>query len=525
MEKKAFLFERRILLQFSFDLELLKEVRKLRGAEFKSKVKRKQNGVVKVRKNVWLCDCFDGNIKDLKKLGFKGSKKIVEAARTTKIVLPVVGDIEGLNANLYDYQKEALAYAEYWGGRVLWALDAGLGKTLTSLAYIQKNKKTCKKVLVVVPSCMKTGWRRECKKWIGAKSQILSTRTPYDIEEDIAIINYDIVSYWRDHLKKHGFDTVIIDEIHYLADPTSKRSLAVKAIAKGAESVIGLSGTPIKSKTVQFYNPINIINSAIFSSKRSFENRYCAPRDIELKGGVTRRDVSGSSNLEELHETLCQNVMVRKRKQDVLKDLPKYRRTLLPVQIDMKDYLTIDKEFQDMMDESEDFDPSINLRRVSPLRMETLKQKVGIAKEWIDNFLLSGEKLVVFGVHKKGIEYFMKKYPKIAVKVDGDLTNAKKQENVDRFVNEKGIRIIFMNIQSGSTGIDSLQLVCNNILFVEHPWTPGEMEQAIARLCRIGQRFSVNVYEMMAEYTIDYHVYKLVKDKKEVLNKAVEGYK
>ena len=519
MSRKTLFYQKRILLQFPFDMNLITEIKALKGAEFRSKVvKKKKNGKVGVKKNVWLVDCDKLNIKKLEELKFEISDATRKGVEKDELVLKEIGNIEGLNATLYPYQKESLSFLEAVNGRGLLALDAGLGKTISSLAYIQMKRNEINKTLIICPSCVKVMWGRESKKWIGQKAQILSGRKPYKIDKNLVVINYDVVAYWQKELIKEGYDTIIIDEIHYLANPKSKRSKAIKEISKKSNRVVGLSGTPIRSKPSELFNPLQIINKNIFPVKRAYEKRYC--NAYESKWGW---DCTGSSNLEELNQILKDTVMIRKRKQDVLKDLPSYRETIIPVQIDRNEYDVIENDFKKWLEDNGKSTPATVLTQIAPLRMECLKQKLPHVKDWIDDFLNSGEKLVVFGVHKIGIAELMKRYKDIAIKIDGSLSAEKKQNAVDKFINDDECRIIFGNIQSIGTGTDGLQRVCNNALFIQDPWTPSDKHQAISRLVRVGQKWSVNIYRMMAEYTFDYHIKNILEEKQKTVDKAIEG--
>lgn len=518
MSRKALLYQRRILLQFPFNMELIKTVKGMKGAEFKNKVvKKKPNGKLAVRKNVWMVDCDKVNIKLLKEMKFEVSDKVVEGAEKDKLILKEIGEIEGLKATLYPYQKESLSFLEAVNGRGLLALDAGLGKTISSIAYTQM-KKDIKKILIICPSCVKILWKREFKKWVGKDAQTLNGRTPYKIDKDVVVVNYDVVDNWSEVLKKEKFDIIVMDEVHYLANQKSKRSKAIKKISKGVDHVIGLSGTPFRSKPSELFNPLQIINKGIFPDRRSYERRYCGAFQ-----GAFGWDASGASNLKELSEILRETVMIRKRKQDVLKDLPTYQETIIPIKIDRSEYDVIENDFAKWLEANKKTTPATVLTQISPLRMECLKKKLPSIINWIDDFLSSGEKLVVFGVHKIGLSELMKKYSKIAVKIDGSLSAEKKQKAVDKFMNDDECKIVFGNIQSIGTGTDGLQTVCNNALFIEDPWNPSDKHQAISRLVRIKQRFSVNIYRMMAEYTFDYHVKNILDKKQIIVDKVIDG--
>tara|TARA_R110001606_G_scaffold92036_2_gene204964 strand:+ start:3356 stop:4870 length:1515 start_codon:yes stop_codon:yes gene_type:complete len=486
----------------------------MEGAEFRSKV---QNGS-KIKKNVWLVDCLDRNVKQLKELKFEISEMVKESSITKEIKLVPINNVEGLNATLYSYQAEALGFIKATKGKSLLAMSPGTGKTLTSLAYIKLIKKQAPKTLIIVLSSVKIMWEKETKKWIGEDSQVLYSKKPYAIDENIVIINFDIVDAWKKELKAYKFDNVIIDEIHCLANPKSKRTKAVKSICSKATTVLGLTGTPIKSRPAQLFSPLQIINGDIFQNQRSFERRYCKGYQSQFGWNA-----SGSSNSKELHDILKENVMYRIRKQDVFDDVPKINKTRIPVDINRKEYDRIKNDFENWLKANGKATIANVLTQISPLRQEAVMAKLKATEEWIEEFLKSGEKLVVFCVHKKIVQALMKKFGKVATKIDGSLSAQKKEDNKNKFVNDVDTKLMIGNIQSLSTGVDGMQHACNNMLFVENTYLPSDKEQSICRLDRIGQKYSVNCYDIISVDTIDGHILDIIEKKQKIIDSVVEG--
>lgn len=60
--------------------------------------------------------------------------------------------------------------------------------------------------------------------------------------------------------------------------------------------------------------------------------------------------------------------------------------------------------------------------------------------------------------------------------------------------------------------------------FAELPWSPADLDQAPARLHRIGQEAdTVNVYYLIAPRMMDEHIYDPVEAKRGVVEQAMEG--
>ena len=61
------------------------------------------------------------------------------------------------------------------------------------------------------------------------------------------------------------------------------------------------------------------------------------------------------------------------------------------------------------------------------------------------------------------------------------------------------------------------------MLFVEHPWTPADVDQVSARIHRIGTTGSVQITHALASGTIDEEVFKLVNYKRVIVDAATDG--
>jgi SWI/SNF-related matrix-associated actin-dependent regulator 1 of chromatin subfamily A len=82
-------------------------------------------------------------------------------------------------------------------------------------------------------------------------------------------------------------------------------------------------------------------------------------------------------------------------------------------------------------------------------------------------------------------------------------------------------QVMVLSIQAAKTG--HTLTAAQDILFVEQPWTPADVDQTVARLHRIGQEGSVTATYMLTVGTIDQQIYDLIDTKRSVVNQATEG--
>jgi len=124
-----------------------------------------------------------------------------------------------------------------------------------------------------------------------------------------------------------------------------------------------------------------------------------------------------------------------------------------------------------------------------------MRQGLALAKldqcyEHIDNALNCQEKVVIFAHHRAVINRILLQYGStMSVSVRGGMTAVQKHNAVSRFTNEKSCRLFIGNIQAAGVGIN-LQ-VASHAIFVEYSWVPGEIQQAVDRLHRYGQKKTV----------------------------------
>eukprot|EP00587_Corethron_hystrix_P011762 CAMPEP_0113326270 /NCGR_PEP_ID=MMETSP0010_2-20120614/18395_1 /TAXON_ID=216773 ORGANISM="Corethron hystrix, Strain 308" /NCGR_SAMPLE_ID=MMETSP0010_2 /ASSEMBLY_ACC=CAM_ASM_000155 /LENGTH=118 /DNA_ID=CAMNT_0000186517 /DNA_START=339 /DNA_END=698 /DNA_ORIENTATION=- /assembly_acc=CAM_ASM_000155 len=105
-----------------------------------------------------------------------------------------------------------------------------------------------------------------------------------------------------------------------------------------AKRLLLLSGTPALARPVELWVQLSSLDKDLYGSYADFTARYC-----DAKRGHFGWDVSGSSNVHELHQ-LLKISMLRRLKADVLKDLPPKQRSIVPVKIQVRTSLISLKE-------------------------------------------------------------------------------------------------------------------------------------------------------------------------------------
>lgn len=466
------------------------------------------------------------NLDALKSWDFVIDKKLVKFIDGNNRY-PALPPIEGLKKKLFPYQHKGVEFLQARNGRGLIGDEMGLGKTVQAIAWMHLNPKISP-VVIVVPASIKLNWAREIREWtdtIPSNIMVLNGTTPYPLAADIIIINYDILSAWLTALLEYKPMAVIGDEIQLVKNNKAKRTKAMKKLAKHVPHFVALSGTPIVNRPIEFFNAIQMVDKNVMPNWQLFTKKYCAPKHNGFGWNY-----NGASNTEELHEILTSTIMIRRTKKEVLPELPDKIRSFFPLEMDealAEEYDQAEINFLAWIrdkhgaDAAEKASAAAALTEIETLKQIAVRSKLDHAMEWTENFLDSGQKLVVFAVHKFVIDAFMQKFGKLAVKIDGSVSGTNRQLAVDKFQNDAKTRLFVGNIKAAGVGITLT--AASNVAYMELPWSPGDLSQSEDRCHRIGQHDSVNIYYLLAEYTIEEKIAALLDEKRKVLDAVLDG--
>lgn len=425
---------------------------------------------------------------------------------------------------LHPFQAKAV---QRMNGRNLIALDMGLGKSLVSLTWAAENNAwPC---VVVCPAVLKYTWEHEAKVHLRLRSMILEGRKPANgslLKRKLVIVNYDILGPWLDWLRELNPELVIVDECQAISNRMTQQSKNVRKLCQDVPCVLGLSGTPLTNRPPELWPICNLLWPETFPSWWSFCQEFTVPRRTPWGWEFKR-----TRNLPVLHERLKQCGMLRKRKSQVLKDLPaKQREVLLLPLSNRKEYEQAENDFISWL-RRRDREKARRARKAERLvQMGWLKRLAAEGKlpsvfQWIDAFLDgSDEKLIVYAVHKAVISALWERYSKICVVVDGSVTGRKRQMAVEQFNKKKTTRLTINNIKAAGTGLSYTG--ASTMAIVELPWTPGACSQAEDRIHGIGRGQEgkhSQVFYLVAKDTLEHHLIELIQEKQSVIDETLDG--
>jgi SNF2 family DNA or RNA helicase len=367
---------------------------------------------------------------------------------------------------------------------------------------------------------MKLGWQREAARWLPHRSvAVVEGRAPVPPSGEITILNYEIVASHREALARRRPRALVVDESHYCKNPRAKRTQAVRRLATAVAPDglrLALTGTPVLNHAEELIAQLRVIGRLEdFGSGARFAQQF-----------------RGQLSEERLHWHLRRRCFVRRLKSDVLPQLPAKRQVVVPVALTNVSEYRLAEESVIAWLRSQPLDLSeLNARIAATMRAERLAQlgtlqrlaghgKLAAALAWIEDFLASGEPLVVFARHVEVQRAVLDRFPE-ALHLLGADSLRDREAAIAAFQQADGPSLIVGAPPVAAQGITLTR--ASNVAFLELEWTPAMHDQAEDRCHRIGQRDAVTAWYLLAADTIDETMARLIQSKRAIVAAVTDG--
>ena len=412
------------------------------------------------------------------------------------------------------HQKEAI---EKLAGskRFILADDMGLGKTTSTI--IAALESGAKKVLIICPASLKINWSREIENYTD-KSIYICEGKNFSSDHDFVIVNYDIIKNFHDIKDKETsqiinskFDLVIIDEAHYIKNSQAQRTKLINHFVKNINRVWLLTGTPITSRPIDYYNLLSLVESPVAQNWMAYVIRFC--EGYQFRAGQRKVwNVNGASNLDELRDRTSKQIL-RRLKTDVL-DLPE--KIINPVYLRLKsrEYENLMGEYFDWFRNNKEESSSLTVQfsKLMKIRQVISEEKVSQTIELAENILEQGKKVIIFSNFTEPLKRIHEHFGKMSVYLDGSTTKPARQKAVDDFQDNDKVKVFCGNIKAAGVGITLTS--AEVVIFNDLSFVPSDHSQAEDRAYRYGQKNSVLVYYPLFENTIEGAIYDILIRKK-----------
>ena len=435
----------------------------------------------------------------------------------------------------------------------LLADEPGLGKTAQAL--IAAETAGAFPLLVVVPNVVKTNWLREVHQWLPKRRPTVVHGDGVELNafSDVFIVNYDILDRHVGWLSKFDFRGMVVDEAHFIKNKESQRSKHVQAVARTIRArlqhplLIALTGTPLINQIEDFrmiWQYLGWIDDKkpLGGLMAKLEETGLTPADPGFFLAARKAVISMG--------------IVRRRKQDVAKDIPARRIADIPIELDTeaaRSILEAEKalisrlleRYDRVIAARGDADASVIdhdlVRLVCASEIEETKQdetgdnvftlvrKIGSAKavmaaDYTAQLARNVGKVVFFAKHIDVLNQAEKHFASVGVKttsIRGDQSTSARQDAIDALTNDDDVQVIVCSLLAAGVGVN-LQ-AASNVVLAELSWTSAEQTQAIDRVHRIGQELPVTAWRIVAAQTVDQRIAELIDQKSGLSARALDG--
>lgn len=441
---------------------------------------------------------------------------------------------------LRDYQEIGVKWlttisACGFGG--ILADEMGLGKSIQSIMYIKLKLRENKdsKFLIVVPTSLIYNWENEFQKF-EKNISILLVNGPKEKRMDllkkdyqVIITSYGLLRQDIDVYKEIHFDTCIIDEAQNIKNLNTEVAKACKEIR--ADIKIALTGTPIENSILELWSIFDFIMPGYLSNLSKFKRLYSA-KEIEENPGL----------LYELNKQIAPFILRRKKK-DVLKDLPEKLENQVLVELDdyeKKLYIGEQIRTKELIEETiqkEGFMKSqiLILSLLTKLREICIDPRLIVDKETrvssklktlleiLKGSISNGHKILVFSQFASALNLIRQELDQEEISyyyLDGSTPSKRRAEMANAF-NIDETSVFLISLKAGGTGLNLTS--ADIVIHVDPWWNPQVENQATDRTHRIGQKKVVEVIKLVAKGTIEEKIIELQNKKKNLSDQIIEG--
>lgn len=479
-----------------------------------------------------LVDEFASDIANLQTdKAWKDQIKKINSAKKLKTKVPST-----FEAELRPYQEEGfhwLSQLAHWGVGACLADDMGLGKTVQALALLV-DRASKGPALVIAPVSVCRNWENETLRFAPTLNLVLFGQG--DRQEamdklgkyDVLVASYGLLQGEAEMFEKKEFATIILDEAQAIKNKNTKRSQAAMSL-KGEFKIL-TTGTPVENHLGELWNLFRFLNPGLLGSADRFNEKFAIP--IEKYQDEEKR--------EQLKK-LIQPFVLRRRKNQVLKDLPEKTEINLSVELSTEErtfYEALRRNALERIAEAGKNGEDARFQILAELTRMRLaccnaklvnaevnipSAKMEVLKDLIDELLENGHKALIFSQfvkHLALVEQLLKEKGVEYQYLDGSTPGKERQVRIDKFQKGEG-DIFLISLKAGGTGLNLT--AADYVIHLDPWWNPAVEDQASDRAHRIGQKRPVTIYRLVTTDTVEEKIVKLHEHKRDLADSLLSG--
>jgi superfamily II DNA or RNA helicase len=450
----------------------------------------------------------------------------------------------------------------------------GSGKTTSVLgvfAYLQ-DYGNADKIVVICPKNAFESWKNEFNicfkdkqelKCFDVQSNISSRQKHYVLNYDykqynLFLFNYESLNSYKQEIKelvKNG-TLLVYDEVHKAKGINGERATNSIEIAKDANYVITMTGTPIPNSYLDIYNNLHILYPNEYDSFFGFREQllknpneternlinerikpfYCRTSKEQLCVPPANQDIFYLENATN-NENRAAEILYSKYQRN------KFALIIRLLQLESCPELLLEKlnfkEFEDILDitispdELDYSDASNELKGIAQNIKITVKTKKCI--QLIKNLYNANKPVIIWTLFRKSISNLRALLEQIGIpseEITGGTSMEDRKIILDKFLNNK-IKVLITNPQTLAESV-SLHSVCHDAIYYEYSYNLVHLLQSKDRIHRLGlpdNQYTQYYYLQTLfkfddiDYSLDEMIYDRLKLKEHIMLEAVDDGK
>ncbi|MDE0431292.1 MAG: DEAD/DEAH box helicase [Caldilineaceae bacterium] len=403
--------------------------------------------------------------------------------------------------------------------RLLLADDMGLGKTVQTVAALRilRARGEARSCMVVAPASVLNQWRQEIGKWAPELSAII-VRGPaaerswqWTASKDVTLVSYEALRQDADRVPAVSsdgvWDVVVADEAQRIKN-RNDTSEAVKSVPRVRSWA--LTGTPIENREEELASIMEFVDhDRMNPGKRYFPGMELLNRHKE--------------------------VQLRRKKSEVLDDLPPKLETKLTVALDRRQAASYTKAEDEGIVYLKSLGGEVRIRHILEL-ITRLKQicnfdpvtgessKLDDIRERLEQLTEQGHKALVFSQYasdvfgvKAAASYLRAFNP---VVLTGETPLEERPGAIERFKSCEEHKVMVISLRAGGLGLNLQE--ASYVFHLDRWWNPAVERQAEDRAHRVGQTAKVNVIKYACAGTIEERIDRILERKQRLFDQLID---
>ncbi len=441
-----------------------------------------------------------------------------------------IGEIQGLNAQLYPYQVDGVGFLQVIAQQEIGCIladEMGLGKTLQVIALLlSERNRGCTPSLVVAPATIVENWRREIAQFAPSlsvhvhagpgRAGIAERLIPFDV----VVTSFDTAIRDEPLLGSVEWNLLVLDEAQAIKNPDAQRTKAVKRLPRRVS--LAVTGTPVENRLDDLWSLADFALPGLLGSVSEFRASFTD-------------DLNDASRLS----PIVSPILLRRKVRDVAKDLPE--KIEVPQAITMSPSLADAYESLRLSTLAE-YGPAAGMVATGRLRMfcthpSLVSKALGDPSLDVDKYIRllellteifeSNQKALVFTTYQGMADLFMRNIPQrwpagFFRFIDGRVPVTDRQPTVDHFYEFNGYGALFLNPKAAGAGLNIT--AANHVIHYNPEWNPALTDQASARAYRRKQKLPVTIHHLYYADSVEEVMLDRAQFKRGLATEAVVGH-